>query len=43
MKIAEIDYANYRERLKSQLKADERFKDINFEASGVSTILNLLA
>lgn len=43
MKIAEIDYSNYRERLKSQLKADERFKDINFEASGVSTILNLLA
>ena len=43
MKIAEIDYTNYRERLKSQLKADERFKDINFEASGVSTILNLLA
>lgn len=43
MKIAEIDFNNYKDRLKSQLKADERFKDINFEASGVSTILNLLA
>lgn len=43
MKIAEIDFNNYKNRLKSQLKADERFKDINFEASGVSTILNLLA
>lgn len=43
MRISEIDYNNYRERLKSFLAKDERFKDINFEASGVSTILNLLA
>lgn len=43
MKISEIDFEHYKERLKSQLKADVRFKDINFEASGVSAILNLLA
>lgn len=43
MKVSTIDYNSMRERLKAFLKADDRFKDVNFEASGVSTIINLLA
>lgn len=43
MKIGEIQYEKLRGELLSQLKADERFKDFNFEASGISTLLNILA
>lgn len=43
MPIQPIDYASQRAALVAQLKGDIRFKDFNFEASGISTLINLLA
>ena len=38
-----IDYDSNIERLKNFLKSDVKFKDINFEASGIKTLINMLA
>nr|DAW02386.1 MAG TPA: Baseplate wedge protein [Caudoviricetes sp.] len=43
MKIDRIDYESVRKQLVSKLRADDRFKDFNFEASGIATLINLLA
>lgn len=43
MNINEIDYEHVKAQLKSFLKNHEKFKDFNFEASGISTLINLLA
>lgn len=43
MKIDKIDYESVRSQLKARLKADPRFQDFDFEASGIATIINLLA
>lgn len=43
MNIERIDYNRLRDKLKSFLKSDPKFKDFNFEASGLSTLINMLA
>lgn len=43
MKIGEIEYNKVREQILAHLKSDERFKDFNFDGSGISTIINILA
>jgi len=40
---SDLDFANIKARLKSQLKKNDTFKDYDFEASGMSTILDVLA
>ena len=43
MNVSQIDFNHYKQKLKEYLRSDNRFRDINFEASGINAILNLLA
>lgn len=43
MNVSKIDYEAYREKIKSFFKKDPKYKDFNFEASGLSTFINMLA
>lgn len=43
MKFSELDFLQIKENLKNYLKSQSKFKDYNFEASGISTLLDLLA
>ena len=43
MNIDRIDYKSISTKLIDMLKADDKFKDVNFEASGVKTFINMLA
>ena len=43
MKFSELDFLQIKENLKTYLKSQSKFKDYNFDASGISTLLDLLA
>lgn len=41
--IDKIDYKTISSKLIDMLKADDKFKDVNFQASGIKTFINMLA
>jgi hypothetical protein len=43
LKVTELDFFQIRENLKTYLKAQSKFQDYDFEGSGLSVILDLLA
>lgn len=43
LRVTELDFADIRENLKAFLKSQDEFKDYNFEGSGLSVILDVLA
>ena len=43
LKVTELDFFQIRENLKSYLKTQDKFKDYDFDGSGLSVILDLLA
>ena len=43
IKSTALDFTNIKQNLKDYLKAQTEFKDYNFEASGLSNILDVLA
>lgn len=43
IRVTDLDFANLKQGLKDFLKDQAEFSDYNFEASGLSTILNILA
>lgn len=43
LKVTELDFFQIRENLKSYLKTQNQFKDYDFDGSGLSVILDLLA
>ena len=43
IKYTELDFAKIKENLKTYLKTQSKFKDYNFDASGFSVLLDVLA
>ena len=43
LKVAELDFNNIKDNLKNFLKSQSEFSDYNFECSGMSVLLDLLA
>jgi hypothetical protein len=43
LKVAELDFNNIKDNLKNFLKSQSEFSDYNFEGSGMSVLLDLLA
>ena len=43
LKVAELDFDNIKSNLKAYLKAQSEFSDYNFEGSGLSILLDILA
>ena len=41
--ITELDFDNIKSNLKSYLASQDQFKDFNFDGSGMSILLDLLA
>lgn len=43
LRVSELDYASIRENLKTYLRSQSEFNDFDFEGSGMSVLLDLLA
>ena len=43
LKINALDFAGIKNNLKTYLQAQDEFRDYNFEASGISTLLDILS
>ena len=43
LKITELDFQGIKDNLRNFLKEQEEFTDYNFEGSGLSTLIDLLA
>lgn len=43
LRVTELDFASIKENLKTFLSAQEEFKDYNFDGSGMSVLLDILA
>ena len=43
MKYSDLDFAQIKENLKNFLKSQSKFKDYDFDGSGISVLLDLLA
>lgn len=43
LKIDGVNFQQIRENLKNFLKNQDQFKDYNFDASGISTLLDILS
>ena len=43
LKVTELDFDNIKENLKVFLRSQDKFKDYDFEGSGMSVLLDTLA
>jgi hypothetical protein len=43
LKVSELDFNSIKINFKNYLKSQDEFRDYNFEASGISTLLDLLS
>ena len=43
LKVAELDFDTIKSNLKNYLKSQSEFSDYNFEGSGMSVLLDILA